>query len=111
MTQSKMYKRHRFAPEIIQYAVWLYHRFNLNRLPKSEWAFNLASNCYFYCAFPTNRTSAEHFLIAARLLLALFYIRSGNENTAVFLSRSKIIFAEFCGNTENSTAHLLALSA
>ena len=25
-----MYKRHRFPPEIIQYAVWLYHRFNLN---------------------------------------------------------------------------------
>jgi len=30
MTQSKMYKRHRFPPEIIQYAVWLYHRFNLS---------------------------------------------------------------------------------
>jgi putative transposase len=30
MTQSQMYKRHRFPPEIIQYAVWLYHRFNLN---------------------------------------------------------------------------------
>jgi putative transposase len=29
MTQSKMVKRHRFRPEIIQYAVWLYHRFNL----------------------------------------------------------------------------------
>ena len=29
MTQSRMYKRHRFPPEIIQYAVWLYHRFNL----------------------------------------------------------------------------------
>ena len=25
-----LYKRHRFPPEIIQYAVWLYHRFNLN---------------------------------------------------------------------------------
>jgi putative transposase len=30
MTQSKMYKRHRFPPEIIQYAVWLYHRFSLS---------------------------------------------------------------------------------
>jgi putative transposase len=30
MTQSKMYNRHRFPPEIIQYAVWLYHRFNLS---------------------------------------------------------------------------------
>jgi putative transposase len=30
MTQSKMYKRHLFPPEIIQYAVWLYHRFNLS---------------------------------------------------------------------------------
>lgn len=30
MTQSKMYKRHRFPPEIIQYAVWLYHRFNFS---------------------------------------------------------------------------------
>ena len=27
---SNLYKRHRFPPEIIQYAVWLYHRFNLN---------------------------------------------------------------------------------
>jgi transposase-like protein len=31
MTQSKMYKRHGFPPEIIQYAVWLYHRFSLSR--------------------------------------------------------------------------------
>jgi putative transposase len=27
---SSLYKRHRFPPEIIQYAVWLYHRFNLS---------------------------------------------------------------------------------
>ena len=27
----RMYKRHRFPPEIIQYAVWLYHRFNLSQ--------------------------------------------------------------------------------
>jgi len=26
-----MYKRHRFPAEIIQYAVWLYHRFSLRR--------------------------------------------------------------------------------
>ena len=25
-----MYKRHRFPPEIIHYAVWLYYRFNLS---------------------------------------------------------------------------------
>lgn len=25
-----IYKRHRFAPDIISYAVWLYHRFNLS---------------------------------------------------------------------------------
>lgn len=30
MTQPKLYKRHRFPPEIIQYAVWLYHRFSLS---------------------------------------------------------------------------------
>ena len=30
MTQSRMYKRLGFPPEIIQYAVWLYHRFNLS---------------------------------------------------------------------------------
>ena len=30
MNQSNTYKRHRFPPEIIQYAVWLYHRFNLS---------------------------------------------------------------------------------
>ncbi|MBL6905744.1 MAG: IS6 family transposase, partial [Pseudomonadales bacterium] len=30
MTHSKMYQRHRFPPEIIQYAVWLYHRFYLS---------------------------------------------------------------------------------
>ncbi len=28
---TTMYKRHRFPPEIIQYAVWLYHRFNLSQ--------------------------------------------------------------------------------
>ena len=27
---SNLYKRHRFPPEIIQYAVWLYYRFNLS---------------------------------------------------------------------------------
>ena len=26
----KTYKRHRFPPDIISYAVWLYHRFNLS---------------------------------------------------------------------------------
>ena len=28
--RSLMYKRHRFPPEIIQYVVCLYHRFNLS---------------------------------------------------------------------------------
>ena len=27
---TTMYKRHRFPPKIIQYAVWLYHRFSLS---------------------------------------------------------------------------------
>jgi putative transposase len=27
---ATQYKRHRFPPEIIQYAVWLYSRFNLS---------------------------------------------------------------------------------
>ena len=27
---TKMYKRHRFPPEIMQYALWLYHRFSLS---------------------------------------------------------------------------------
>ena len=27
---SRLYKRHRFPPEIIQYAVWLYFKFNLS---------------------------------------------------------------------------------
>ena len=30
MKSPLMYKRHSFPPEIIQYAVWLYHRFNLS---------------------------------------------------------------------------------
>ena len=30
MTKPTIYKRYRFPPEIIQYAVWLYHRFNLS---------------------------------------------------------------------------------
>ena len=30
MKISKLYKRYRFPPEIIQYAVWLYYRFNLS---------------------------------------------------------------------------------
>jgi len=29
-TSKNLYKRHRFPAEIIQYAVWLYHRFNLS---------------------------------------------------------------------------------
>jgi len=29
-TTSTLYKRHRFPTEIIQYAVWLYYRFNLS---------------------------------------------------------------------------------
>ena len=29
MNRSKMYKRYRFPPEIIQITIWLYHRFNL----------------------------------------------------------------------------------
>jgi len=28
--KTNPYKRHRFPSEIIQYAVWLYHRFNLS---------------------------------------------------------------------------------
>ena len=28
---TSVYKRHRFPSEIIQYAVWLYHRFNLSQ--------------------------------------------------------------------------------
>jgi putative transposase len=31
MNRSISYKRHRFPPEIIQYAVWLYFRFNLSQ--------------------------------------------------------------------------------
>ena len=27
---TSLYKRYRFPPEIIQYAVWIYHRFNLS---------------------------------------------------------------------------------
>ena len=29
-TRARTYKRHRFPPEIIEYAVWLYLRFNLS---------------------------------------------------------------------------------
>ncbi|MFT5451925.1 MAG: putative transposase [Enterobacterales bacterium] len=29
-TSASLYKRHRFPSEIIQYAVWLYHRFNMS---------------------------------------------------------------------------------
>ena len=28
--RATLYKRHRFPPEIIQHAVWLYHRFNVS---------------------------------------------------------------------------------
>lgn len=30
MNYAKTYKRHRFSPVIIQYAGWLYHRFDLS---------------------------------------------------------------------------------
>ncbi len=33
------YKRHRFPPDIISYAVWLYYRFNLRR--NDLWEFTL----------------------------------------------------------------------
>ncbi|MFT6056483.1 MAG: putative transposase [Pseudohongiellaceae bacterium] len=36
MKQSNTYKRHRFPPEIIQYAVWLCHRFNLSHRDVEE---------------------------------------------------------------------------
>ena len=29
-TSNSLYKRHHFPSEIIQYAVWLYHRFNIS---------------------------------------------------------------------------------
>ena len=29
-TSNSLYKRHRFPSEIIQYAIWLYHRFNMS---------------------------------------------------------------------------------
>ncbi len=29
-SSATLYKRYRFPPEIIQYTVWLYHRFNLS---------------------------------------------------------------------------------
>ena len=29
-TRANLYKRHRFPPDVIQYAVWLYYRFNLS---------------------------------------------------------------------------------
>jgi putative transposase len=29
-TRAHPYKRHRFPPDIIQYAVWLYYRFNIS---------------------------------------------------------------------------------
>lgn len=29
-SRSSLYTRDRFPPEIIQYVVWLYHRFNLS---------------------------------------------------------------------------------
>ena len=29
-TSTSLYKRHRFPSEIIQYAVWLYYRFNMS---------------------------------------------------------------------------------
>jgi len=31
IVSANTYKRHRCPPEIISYAVWLYHRFNLSR--------------------------------------------------------------------------------
>jgi putative transposase len=29
-TSTSLYKRHRFPSDIIQYAVWLYYRFNMS---------------------------------------------------------------------------------
>ena len=29
-TRNSKYRRHRFPPEIISYAIWIYHRFSLS---------------------------------------------------------------------------------
>jgi putative transposase len=35
-TSSNLYKGYRFPPDIIQYAVWLYYRFNLSQRDVEE---------------------------------------------------------------------------
>jgi putative transposase len=46
MKNSKLYKRYRFPSEIIQYAVWLYYRFNLSHRDiedlLSEWGISVS---------------------------------------------------------------------
>jgi len=38
------FKRHRFPPEIIRHAIWLYARFTLSFRDVEEWHFTLIGN-------------------------------------------------------------------
>jgi putative transposase len=54
------YKRHRFPPDIISYAVWLYYRFNLSHRDIEDllaergitvWMFQVGIDCATVCDF------------------------------------------------------------
>jgi putative transposase len=57
------YKRHRFPPDFISYAVWLYYRFNL---------------CHRRCAGPfIEDIPAERGITVSREAIRLWYIKFG----------------------------------
>ena len=45
-TSTSLYKRHRFPSDIIQYAVWLYHRFNMSHRDIEDLLFAAAADRY-----------------------------------------------------------------
>ena len=63
MSQAEVYKRHRFPPEIMQYAVWLYHRFNLSHRDV-EYLMAERGGTLSYKAFAFGATSSGRNMLA-----------------------------------------------
>jgi transposase-like protein len=64
-----LYRRHRFPPEIIQHAVWLYHRFNLSHRDIEDLVARrelLPTAAHDTRRYANNRAELSHQLTRAR---------------------------------------------
>ena len=60
---TTLYKRHRFPPEIIQYAVWLYHRFNLSHRDIEDLLAERGVVVSYESIRPVVQTSLDHNML------------------------------------------------